>query len=378
MTRRLLVWGTFDTGKPRVRMLLQAIRTLDPEARVLHHFPWRGIEDKSQLSAAGWMRIGLRWIVAYPTLLWAFLRAPRHDVVLVPYPGLIDVLLLWPLARLRGSRICWDMFISAYDTAVLDRQMLSEQGLAARIVKAVEWLATRAADMVILDTNSHADYIAELYGLPAKKVRSVWVGVEDELFQRAPNPPIPGPARVLFYGQFIPLHGLPVLIEAIDLIAQHPGNQQMEFTIVGSGQEDTKIDRMIASRGLTDIRRIRWVEYEQLPALIAASSICLGVFAPAGKAARVIPNKVFQILAVGRPLVTMDSPAIREIVSPGPAIRLVTPGDPAALAQALIDLASDLQHEAGALALHRAANNDMPRAGNVCVTRQLQQALEAA
>lgn len=373
---RFVVWGTFDTGKPRVRMLLAALAELQPGLTVCHRKVWEGIEDKSQISGAKrWLSILSSLLFAYPVLIFRYLRAPSHELVLVPYPGLLDVLILWPFARLRGACICWDMFISAYDTIVIDRAMVPSGGPVARLIHAVEWLATRAADLVLLDTGAHARHVAELFGLEHQKVRSVWVGVEDDTFRREVLPPRDGPVNVLFYGQFIPLHGLDTIVDAIAVLAARKDAPDLRFTIVGTGQEAARIDSRLAALGLTNVERVRWVDYAQLPALIATSDICLGVFASGGKAARVIPNKVFQILAVGRPLVTMDSPAIREIVGPGDAVRLVRPGDANALADAIAALAADLRSDEG----HRrisTALHDLPLADAAIVRQHLVSATE--
>ena len=49
-----------------------------------------------------------------------------------------------------------------------------------------------------------------------------------------------------------------------------------------------------------------------------------------------IPNKVFQILSAGRPLVTRDGPGIRELVTKAaPGIELIPPSDPDALVAAV-------------------------------------------
>ena len=64
--------------------------------------------------------------------------------------------------------------------------------------------------------------------------------------------------------------------------------------------------------------------------------MCLGIFGATEKAALVIPNKVFQILSARRPLITRDSPAIRELLGDGvPGATLVPPADPVALAAAI-------------------------------------------
>lgn len=376
---RLAVWGTFDTGKPRVRMLIEAARRIDPGLCMANRNPWEGIEDKSQIAGiVAKLKVVVAWIACYPFLIYRYLRMPAHDIVIIPYLGNIDVLLLWPFARLRGARICWDMFISVYDTVVEDRKLVPPGSWRARLLYQFERGSVRAADLVLMDTCEHARYVAELYRVPDSKVQTVWVGAETGLFRRTPLPMRDGPVHVLFYGQFIPLHGLGTLIDAIHLTQSSTCKARlpvMRFTIIGTGQELAKIDRLIARYGLRNVRRMAWVNYADLPGAIADADICLGVFAGEGKAGRVIPNKMFQILAAGRPLVTRDSPAARELVRPGAAIRLVRPGDPADLARHIAALARDLRDPASAQAVaHEAAQ--MPSVDVEVIAAQLRTSLE--
>ena len=67
----------------------------------------------------------------------------------------------------------------------------------------------------------------------------------------------------------------------------------------------------------------------------------LGIFGTGDKAARVIPNKVFQALACACPVITGDTPAARELLTDGADALLVPPGDARALAGAVRRLASD-------------------------------------
>ena len=84
-----------------------------------------------------------------------------------------------------------------------------------------------------------------------------------------------------------------------------------------------------------------WVEYRELRHEHARAGVALGIFGTSSKAARVIPNKAFQALACGTPLVTADTPAARELLTDGEDAVLVPPGDAAALADALRRLATD-------------------------------------
>ena len=74
---------------------------------------------------------------------------------------------------------------------------------------------------------------------------------------------------------------------------------------------------------------------------MAASHVCLGIFGTSPKARRVIPNKVFQALACGVPVVTAETPAARELLRDGESALLVPPADPDALVHALRRLAAE-------------------------------------
>jgi len=93
---------------------------------------------------------------------------------------------------------------------------------------------------------------------------------------------------------------------------------------------------IIAAGPPANLEWIEWVPYPELADRIARADVCLGVFGSSEKAGRVIPNKVFQILASGKPLVTRDGPGIRELITPGtPSVILVPPGDSNALLEAV-------------------------------------------
>jgi glycosyltransferase involved in cell wall biosynthesis len=134
----------------------------------------------------------------------------------------------------------------------------------------------------------------------------------------------------LFYGLLIPLHGLSTIL------AGAKRAPDLEWHLIGSGQQEELLRQQSA---LPNLLWDRWVPYDQLTNAIADAGVCLGVFGMSEKAGAVIPNKVYQILASGRALVTRDGPGIRELVSGAePGIRLVPPGDPDALVASVREL----------------------------------------
>jgi glycosyltransferase involved in cell wall biosynthesis len=330
---RVVCWGTYDLGKPRNRILLRGLREAGVELVEIHRDVWRGVEDKGHIAGGGRkLFLMLKWLAAYPGLIWRYMRAPRHDAVFVGYLGHLDVLVLWPFAKMRGVPVVWDVFLSLYSTVVEDRRIIGRANPLAWLLYAWEWLACRAAAHVVMDTGAHADYLIRLYGIAPEKTVSVLVGVEPEAF-----PPFTAELgngdelTVLFYGQFIPLHGAETIVRAAQASVADP----IRWILIGRGQEEEKIRRLLAEAP-ANVEWIEWVDYRELRDHIARADICLGIFGDTGKAARVIPNKVFQVLSTGAPLITRDSPAIRELLSPDmPGVYLVPPADPGALLEVL-------------------------------------------
>lgn len=334
--RRYLLLGTADLGKPRTRILLSGLREAGVLVGECHYDLWKGIEDKSQVKGIGTrLRLLLNHLIAYPVLIWRYLRAPRHDAVFIGYMGHFDTIILWPFIRMRGKLLVWDAFLSLYDTIVRDRRMVPENGLRARLIRFAEGLACKAASVIVLDTDAHADFFRRTYPGSDRKLVSVWVGAEATFqpLDRINRADVRDPFRVLFYGQFIPLHGIDVILDA----ARRLDGEAIEWTIVGTGQEKERILAEVQSRPVPAAKFVDWIDYSELPRTIAEADACLGVFGTSDKAASVIPNKVFQIVATGRPVITRDSPAIREMFpSPRDGVWLVEAGSGEALAQAVL------------------------------------------
>jgi glycosyltransferase involved in cell wall biosynthesis len=351
---RVVFWGTYDTGKPRVRILLRGLRENGVDVLECHSDIWEGIEDKSRISGLiVKLKLIVKWLLSYPSLILRYLRLPRHDAVIVGYLGQLDVLVLWPFAKLRGVPVIWDAFLSLYNTVVEDRKLVGSRYPPAVILYAWEWLACRASDIVLLDTRAHAEYFVRTFKIPTKKTEAVFVGTETDFFtpqkHLACSAKLNETLKILFYGQFIPLHG----IETIILAAQQLKKEPIQWILIGKGQEDSKIRGLLNEHPLPNLNWIPWVPYKELIEWIHRADICLGIFGDSEKASLVIPNKVFQVLSSGKPLITRDSPAIRELLSPDmPGVFLVPAANVDAVIRALNDYASK-SHSLADQVLHR-------------------------
>lgn len=335
MRPRLLWLGTYESDYPRTRVLTSGLRELGVEVVECHRPVWELTTHKAGefLSPRRLPATGVRYAAAWAQLLLAQRRVGPVDAVVAGYPAQLDVPFAALCARLRRVPLVVDAMISLSDTLSGDRARVGSA--AGRLLLGLDRFAVRRADLLITDTASHAEYFATELGARPERLGVVPVGAEPEIFRPAPAPS--GAPHALFYGKLSPLHGLETVLEA----ARAPGVPPLR--LIGDGQLRDWLDGELARSTPPGLSRVPWVPYEELGTELANAAICLGVFGTSAKASRVVPNKVFQAMAVGRPIVTADTPGVREVLSDGEDALLVPPGDPAALAAALVRLGDDAE-----------------------------------
>lgn len=327
--RTVLWWGRFDADYSRNRILRGLLAELG----------WRVVDFHPRFSGLADWEARLR-------------RLPRPDLVWVPCFRQRDLAAASRWARARRIPLLFDPLISAYDKQVFEREKILPDSARARRLLGWETRLLQRADIVLADTEEHARYFSETFGIPAERVNVVYVGAEEALFRPAAASkarPETEPLDVLFYGSFIPLQGAPVIIEAARLYQGPP----MRWNLIGAGPELARCKS--AAAGLANVHFEPWLDYAALPDRIRRADILLGVFGTTAKAGRVIPNKVYQALACGKPVVTRRAAAYPRAVSETGQNGLVwvEAGDPASLAGALERLAMDkagLARQAGAAA----------------------------
>jgi len=317
---RVLYFGTYEREYPRNAQVISCLRGAGVDVLEKHVPLWES--ERHKFSPR--VRTLARAVRAEAKL--ALMAVPDADVLVVGYPGHLDML----AAKRIGRRlpVVFNPLVSLEDTMVDDRGLVKRGSPIARAIRLVDRMAFRRADLVVADTAAHARYFIERFELPADRVAVCYVGAEDRLFTPADREQ--HPFEALFVGKLIPLHGLETILAASSLCPE------IEFRVVGSGQ----LDSVLADRP-PNVRWEPWVDYELLPDLYRSSGCALGVFGTSDKASRVIPNKAFQALATGTPLITADTAAARELLADERDALLVPPGDAEALAHAVRRLAAD-------------------------------------
>jgi glycosyltransferase involved in cell wall biosynthesis len=280
----------------------------------------------------------------YARLLAGYARsAGGFDVVYVPEFRHKDVPLAWALSRVSGKACLFDPLVSRYDTRVHDRADTADLGPQAWHNRNIDRISMSLPDVLLADTHEHASYYARWAASPDTRIRVVAVGYDDRVFRPWAPPDADEGIRVLFYGSYLPLHGVDVIVEAAERLR---GDARIHFDLVGGGQTFPLVEHLVRERRLARVRLLARVPAEQLPEHIARATICLGIFGRTDKARRVVPNKVYQCMGMERPVITGDTPAVREMFEDGAEVVLVRPGDGADLARAILALADDASRRA--------------------------------
>lgn len=351
---RLCYAGTYERAYPRNALILAALRRCDVLVEEAHVAAFERSGDKSALGPAAVTMLALRLAAAYARLLpEVALRLLRCDGLVLGYIGQLDMFLLGGLARVMGKTVLFNPLVTLTDTVIEDRALVRERSGAACFIRALDRVALRFATVTLTDTPQNAAYIIERFGIDAASVVIVPVGADESVFQPSDAAEQSGTEalRVLFYGKFIPLHGVPVILRAAAELQRR--GVPVAWELIGTGQEYAAARRLAAELELCDMTWIDWVPAHQLGERLRAADVALGIFDGGAKADRVVPNKVYQALACARSVVTRRSPAAAWLLEDGVSALLVPPDDPEALADALERLQDAALRERIGAAGHR-------------------------
>jgi glycosyltransferase involved in cell wall biosynthesis len=145
-------------------------------------------------------------------------------------------------------------------------------------------------------------------------------------------------------GKFIALyagaHGLSndlgVVLEAARQLRQHP---EIALVLLGDGKEKPNLIAKAQAMGLSNVHFLPPVSKNEMPDALAAADAGIGILKPIELYKTTYPNKVFDYLAAGRPVVLAIDGVIRQVVEAAGAGIPVPPGDSAAMAAAVLELA---------------------------------------
>lgn len=270
------------------------------------------------------------------------LRVKNVDLVWGTTPPLFQGLTAWALARLKGAdflfevRDLWPAFAVA--VGVLTNPWL---------IRASEWLESflyRHADQVVVNSPG---FITHVTACGAEHPVIIPNGADADLFTQQEDDSEVRQENgwddkfvALYAGAHGMSNDLSTLVAAANLLRDQP---KIVIVLVGDGKEKPELRKQAEEMGLGNIQFLPPRAKQEIPALLAAADVCIAVLKPIELYNTVYPNKVFDYMAAGKPILLVIDGVIREVVEEARAGIFVTPGDPYALAEAIQGLEHDPQ-----------------------------------
>jgi glycosyltransferase involved in cell wall biosynthesis len=138
---------------------------------------------------------------------------------------------------------------------------------------------------------------------------------------------------ILYAGAHGISNDLEVMLEAANLTRHEPA---LKFVFVGDGKEKSRLSQRAAELKLTNVLFLPSVPKSEMAEVIAGADACLAILKPIEMYKTTYPNKVFDYMAAGKPVLLAIDGVIREVVEKANAGIFVEPGNPNSLANAAL------------------------------------------
>lgn len=285
-----------------------------------------GYSDKSYIK---------RLAKIYSKLLFKSMKS--YDMVFVGFAP--QLILPWFNFKFRKQKVVMDFFISVYDTMAFDRKKFTPQSIMGKFSKWLDKKCIHKADYVISDTNAHGDYFSSEFQVERHKINTLYLNADRSIYynkEYVKPDKIKDKFVVLYFGSILPLQGIEVILDSIDIIKSVP---DIYFYIIGPIGNSLNVPKH------ESIQYINWLSQDKLAEHIGYSDLCLaGHFnSEINKAKRTIPGKAYIYEAMEKPMILGDNSATRELYKEDSKHFFVEMGDAKKLSEKILEVKSLLQ-----------------------------------
>lgn len=259
---------------------------------------------------------------------WRMWRMARQIRPLVSHFHDPELLLVALALKLTGSTVIYD----AHED--LPRQILSKRWIAswlrrpiAALAAAAMWFAGRALDSIVAATPSIADRF------PKRKTTTVQnFPLLNELRKPHDREVAERLATAVYVGVITEMRGAREMVQAIDRV---PGRHRLRLAMAGTFMPHALAKDLAAEPGWAKTEVMGFLGRPDLARLLNDARMGLVLFHPAPNHIDAQPNKLFEYMSAGIPVIASDFPLWRKIVDEAGCGLLVDPLDPEAIAEAM-------------------------------------------
>ncbi|MBI3469253.1 MAG: glycosyltransferase family 4 protein [Planctomycetes bacterium] len=271
-------------------------------------------------------------------------RLRRPDIVVATSPQLFCAVAGWVLSVLMRCpfvfevRDLWPESVTAVGAM--------GDGWLVRWAKRLAAFLYRQADHIVTVGEGYRDGLVREYEVSPDRISVIPNGADVKLFQPESGDQLR--AELGLSGHFVCLylgthglaHALDKVLDAASLLADDP---EIRFVFVGEGAEKKSLLRGAADRKLHNVQFLPAQPKHRVPEFYAAADVCLVPLRRVPLFAEVLPSKIFEIMAMERPVVLSVDGEARRLVERARSGVVVGPEDAPALASAIRRLKADPQ-----------------------------------
>ncbi|WP_437830172.1 glycosyltransferase family 4 protein [Sorangium sp. So ce1153] len=280
---------------------------------------------------------------ALSTLTLAQRELPRADVLIATSPQFLTAVAGYGVAKLRGLPFVFEVR-DLWPESIVAVGALPEEHPVVRGLTVVEEHLYRAADEIVVVTRSFRERLVAR-GVPADKIDIIRNGVD--LGRFTPSSRATPLRAELGFGDrlvvaYVGTHGMAHGLSAVlDVAHGLRDREDIRFLFVGDGAERASLQARARELGLSGVTFLGARPRDAMNEVYATADICLVPLRKTELFQTVIPSKIFEILAMERPIVISVDGEARSIVEEAQAGLFAPPEDVAAMTRAILELAAD-------------------------------------
>lgn len=288
-----------------------------------------------------------------------FLRRP--DVIVATSPQFFAPCAAWVISLWRRRPFVFELRDLWPDSIVAVGAM--RETLLITILRKLEYFLYRRASLIVSVTWAFKQVLTE-NGIPQTKIVVVPNGVDLDRYVPGPKPAhldqrleTTGKFVAAYIGTVGMAHGIGTLLDASRML--RVSRPDIVFIVVGTGAEHEALVRQSQAEGLTNVIFVGSVSKAEVADYWRLCDVAVVLLRDAPLFRHVIPSKMFEAMGMQRPIILGVKGESENILRNSRAGVAIPPEDPAALVQAIMQLADNLEvrHALGSRGREFAAAN---------------------
>ncbi len=274
---------------------------------------------------------------------WIGLGVKNVDLIWGTSPPIFQGVTAWILARLKHAKFLFEV-----------RDLWPKFAIAVGVLKnpviisLSEWLERflyRHADQVMVNSPG---FIAHVTSLGAQRVELIPNGADPAMFNPADNgmdfrrsQGLQDKFVVLYAGAHGMSNNLEVVLDAAKILQDNNAASNIQMIFLGDGKEKPVLQQQARDFGLNNVTFLPSVPKHEIPSVLAGVDACIAILKPLDEYRTTYPNKVFDYMAAGRPVILAIDGVIRQVVESANCGLFTEPGNAASMANAIFNLSRD-------------------------------------